>query len=148
MNIFKNKRLIFFFLISLIFFPIFISVTNDLNISFSRMPGRITLKNQSDFYLGTVPISCIIFLLLFLFKFFKLDILKIEYILLLFCLCFLLLGVNFSNVIVIKNTIGLILFIISNIIFRDFFYKKINNNLDSLSKIFKIFFISILYYYS
>lgn len=132
----KSKINNIFFLIFLLFIfsPIFLSISKSNEITFARFPGI------GSFY-GTLPLSAflIYFLLLILLR--KLNYQKIEIILLLFCSVFILLAINFSNLVVLKNYIGLVTFIISNILFMYIFtYLYTNKFIFNFNNIFIFFF--------
>ena len=130
----KIKNIFFFIILFFVFAPIFLSVSKLNVITLSRMPG---IGN----YYGTLPISAILLYFLVFVLITKLRFLKIEIFLLLLCLVFILLSINFKNLVVLKNYIGLVTFILSNVFFVYFFnYLKKNNLVVNFNYIFKFFF--------
>ena len=132
----KSKINNIFFLIFLLFIfsPIFLSISKSNEITFARFPGI------GSFY-GTLPLSAFLIYILLLILLRKLNFQKIELILLLFCSVFILLSINFSNLVVLKNYIGLVTFISSNILFMYIFtYLYTNKSISNFNNIFIFFF--------
>ena len=125
---------IYFLLLLFIFSPIFLSVSKFNEITFARVPGF------GSFY-GTLPISAFLLYSTLFISITKLKLEKIEIILLLFCSVFVLLSINFNNIVVLKNYIGLATFICSNILFIFFFnFLHKNKLILDFNKIFVFFF--------
>ncbi len=134
------KRFNILILLLIIIFPLFLSLSNSFEFTFSRSP---LLNSKSN--LITFPLS-FFYIIIFSFIFsLNLSFLKIEIILILFCILFIFIALMFNNLVVIKNFIGLFIFILSNIYFAEYF-KNIKKN--NLLKIFNKIFTNFIYVYS
>ena len=131
---FKKNYIIFILFLILIFFPFFLSVNYSAEISFSRYP-------EIGGYYGTVPLSFILIYLFIILFFLKFTISKLEIFLLLFSLIFIMLSINFKNLVVLKNFLGISTFILSNIFFTFLFnFIRKHQLKDYFDSSFKFFF--------